>query len=112
MIDSTNSHPLIETHNLTRIYGDGEEIRALDEVNLTVEKGELVAVMGPSGSGKSTLLNMLGALDRPTRGKVLINGTEDGAIKLGYSPLEVDVTQALRPGENELRVIARGWTIR
>ena len=81
MIDSTNSHPLIETHNLTRIYGDGEEIRALDEVNLTVEKGELVAVMGPSGSGKSTLLNMLGALDRPTRGKVLINGQDLANIR-------------------------------
>ena len=49
----------------TRIYGDGEEIRALDRVNLNIAAGELVAVMGPSGSGKSTLLNVLGALDLP-----------------------------------------------
>jgi len=65
---------MIETHNLTRIYGDGEEIRALDGVNLQVEAGEFMAVMGPSGSGKSTLLNILGALDVPTGGQVFVNG--------------------------------------
>jgi ABC-type lipoprotein export system ATPase subunit len=67
---------MIETHDLTRIYGDGEEIRALDGVNLTVEAGEFMAVMGPSGSGKSTLLNVLGALDVPTRGQVWVNGQD------------------------------------
>jgi ABC-type lipoprotein export system ATPase subunit len=72
---------LVETRDLTRIYGDGHEIRALDGVNLTVAPGEFVAVMGPSGSGKSTLLNMLGALDRPTRGQVFINGTDLAAIR-------------------------------
>jgi ABC-type lipoprotein export system ATPase subunit len=76
MTENTNAPPLIETRGLTRIYGDGEEIRALDDVNLTIEAGELVAVMGPSGSGKSTLLNMLGALDQPTRGQVLIDGKD------------------------------------
>lgn len=81
MIDHTNSHPLIETRSLTRIYGDGEEIRALDDVNLTVEAGELLTVMGPSGSGKSTLLNMLGALDKPTEGQVIINGKNLAEIK-------------------------------
>jgi len=81
MTDKKNSHPLIETHGLTRIYGDGEEIRALDDVNLTVQTGELLAVMGPSGSGKSTLLNMLGALDKPTEGQVIIAGKDLAKIK-------------------------------
>jgi ABC-type lipoprotein export system ATPase subunit len=72
---------IIETHDLTRIYGDGEQIRALDEVNLCVAAGELVAVMGPSGSGKSTLLNVIGALDRPSSGKVLINGQDLTTIR-------------------------------
>ena len=79
-----SNHPLIETHGLTRIYGDGEEIRALDDVSITINKGELVTVMGPSGSGKSTLLNMLGALDKPTKGQVLING-QDLEISTSYS---------------------------
>jgi ABC-type lipoprotein export system ATPase subunit len=81
MTENLNTHPLIETHDLTRIYGDGEEIRALDEVNLKIEAGELITVMGPSGSGKSTLLNMLGALDKPTSGRVLINGQDLAKIR-------------------------------
>ena len=72
---------VIETYDLTRIYGDGDEIRALDGVDLQVAPGELVAVMGPSGSGKSTLLNMIGALDRPTRGRVLVNGHDLAKIR-------------------------------
>ncbi len=72
---------IIETHDLTRIYGDGEQIYALDHVNLTVAAGELVAVMGPSGSGKSTLLNVIGALDRPTSGTVFINGKDLAKIR-------------------------------
>ncbi len=67
---------LIEAEGLTRIYGDGAEVRALDGVDLRVARGELVAVMGPSGSGKSTLLNVLGALDQPTGGWVRINGKD------------------------------------
>jgi ABC-type lipoprotein export system ATPase subunit len=67
---------MIETHDLTRIYGDGEEIRALDGVTISVEAGEFLAVMGPSGSGKSTLLNVLGTLDVPTSGKVFVNGQD------------------------------------
>ena len=71
---------MVETRELTRIYGDGEEIRALDNVNLRIAEGELVAVMGPSGSGKSTLLNVIGALDLPTSGMVLVNGQDVAKI--------------------------------
>ena len=72
---------LVRTEKLTKTYGDGVEIRALDHVDLTIGVGEMVAVMGPSGSGKSTLLNMLGALDRPTSGKVLIDGQDLSRIR-------------------------------
>lgn len=72
---------IVETHQLTRIYGDGEQIRALDAVDMRVAPGELVAVMGPSGSGKSTLLNMLGALDKPTSGEVRVNGQDLSKIR-------------------------------
>lgn len=72
---------MIETQHLTRIYGDGEQIRALDDVSIHVAPGELVAVMGPSGSGKSTLLNMIGALDKPTSGLVLVNGQDIAKIR-------------------------------
>jgi ABC-type lipoprotein export system ATPase subunit len=67
---------MIETRDLTRIYGDGEEIHALDHVTMRVAPGELVAVMGPSGSGKSTLLNVIGALDKPTQGQVFVAGKD------------------------------------
>jgi len=67
----------IETVDLVKEYTQGGQIlRVLNNVNLKIEKGEFMAIMGPSGSGKSTLLNMIGALDRPTSGKVLINGTD------------------------------------
>ena len=72
---------MVESHDLTRIYGDGEQIRALDEVNMRVSPGELVAIMGPSGSGKSTLLNVIGALDRPTSGQVCVNGQDVARIR-------------------------------
>ena len=72
---------LIRCQELTRIYGDGELIYALDHVTFTVKEGEMLAVMGPSGSGKSTLLNMLGALDKPTSGTVFIDGQDLSKVK-------------------------------
>jgi len=67
----------IETIDLIKEYISGDEpLMILKGINLKIEKGEFMAIMGPSGSGKSTLLNMLGALDRPTSGKVLINGVD------------------------------------
>ena len=73
---------ILETRELRKFYGSGEtEVRALDGVNLTVEKGEFVAVVGTSGSGKSTLLHMLGGLDRPTGGTVTVDGRELSALK-------------------------------
>jgi ABC-type lipoprotein export system ATPase subunit len=67
---------IVETHELVKVYGDGAEVRALDGIDLRIAAGEFVTVMGPSGSGKSTLLNMIGALDRPTQGKVLVEGQD------------------------------------
>ncbi len=73
---------LIVTKNLTKTYGLGDaSVRALDGVNLTVNRGELLAIMGPSGCGKSTLLNMLGALDQPSSGEVWVNGENLAHLK-------------------------------
>jgi ABC-type lipoprotein export system ATPase subunit len=71
----------IETRELTKIYGDGEQVHALDGVDLAIRQGEMAAIMGPSGSGKSTLLNMLGGLDRPSGGRVLIDGQDLAAVR-------------------------------
>lgn len=68
---------ILEVQNLCKTYGKGEaEVRALDNVSFSVGKGEFIATVGESGSGKSTLLNVVGALDNPTSGKVLIDGKD------------------------------------
>ena len=67
---------ILEVKNLSKIYGKGETaVKALDDVSFSVKKGEFVCIIGPSGSGKSTLLHLLGGVDRPTSGKVLIDQT-------------------------------------
>jgi putative ABC transport system ATP-binding protein len=74
-------HGIVVANNLTKIYGSGTtSVAALKGVNLNVQQGEFVAVLGPSGSGKTTLLNMLGALDRPTRGRVFIDNEETSSV--------------------------------
>ena len=73
---------LLRCEHLTKIYGAGEtQVTALDDVSFSVEKGEFVSVIGPSGSGKSTLLHILGGVDKPTSGKVFIDGTDMHALK-------------------------------
>ena len=73
---------ILETKNLRKIYGSGDtEVRALDGVDLSVDNGEFVAIVGTSGSGKSTLLHMLGGLDRPTSGSVIVDGKDIFSLK-------------------------------
>ena len=68
---------ILRVEHLSKIYGKGEnEVRALDDVSFCVEKGQFVAIIGPSGSGKSTLLHILGGVDRPTAGKVFLEGQD------------------------------------
>lgn len=68
---------ILKVENLTKIYGSGDtKVVALDKVSFTVEKGEFVAIIGASGSGKSTLLHLIGGVDRPTSGKVYIDGLD------------------------------------
>jgi len=67
---------IIQIKNLTKIFGDGVEIKAIDGVDLNIERGEFLAIVGPSGSGKSTLLNQIGILDTPTSGTILLDGVD------------------------------------
>ncbi|MBR3589190.1 MAG: ABC transporter ATP-binding protein [Clostridia bacterium] len=68
---------ILKVENLCKTYGEGEnQVKALDDVSFTVNKGEFVAIIGPSGSGKSTLLHILGGVDKPTSGKVYMNGND------------------------------------
>ena len=69
--------PFLEVEHLTKVYGTGaNQVKALDDVSFTVEKGQFVAIVGPSGSGKSTLMHLLGGVDRPTSGSVRLSGMD------------------------------------
>jgi len=70
------SDDIIVLKDLSKIYGDGVQVRALDGINLNIETGEFVAIVGPSGSGKSTLLNMIGLLDTPSSGQIFLKGID------------------------------------
>ncbi|MDE6970184.1 MAG: ATP-binding cassette domain-containing protein, partial [Eubacterium sp.] len=68
---------MLQTENLTKYYGTGQtQVKALDGVNISVRRGEFAAVVGTSGSGKSTLLHMMGGLDTPTSGRVIVDGND------------------------------------
>jgi putative ABC transport system ATP-binding protein len=77
MQSNGSSTPVIDLRSVTKTYGNGKiEVTALSGVDLIVERGEFVAIMGPSGSGKSTLMNIIGCLDVPTRGRFLLDGVD------------------------------------
>jgi putative ABC transport system ATP-binding protein len=78
---AADDKPVIEIHNITKVYKMGEtEVHALSGVTLTIDNGELVAIMGPSGSGKSTLMNIIGCLDQPTSGLYQLDGTDVSSL--------------------------------
>ncbi|MFH8092408.1 MAG: ATP-binding cassette domain-containing protein, partial [Candidatus Aenigmatarchaeota archaeon] len=69
---------VIELHNVEKVYNEGKEneLKVLKGINIKIKEGEYVSIVGPSGSGKSTLMHIMGCLDRPTRGKVIIDGQD------------------------------------
>ena len=82
--DAGSHRPLVVAEHLTKVYLLGDnELRALDDVDLTIDQGEFVAIMGASGSGKSTLMNILGCLDRPTSGHYVLDGREVSLLSRG-----------------------------
>jgi putative ABC transport system ATP-binding protein len=103
---------ILELHDVHRVHGSGQTaVHALRGVTLTVNAGELLAVMGPSGSGKSTLLNLAGGLDRPTEGEVVVDGTVLGACsrvalaalrrrRIGYVFQDLNLLASLTAVEN------------
>ena len=113
---------LVELVDVYKIYGEGleSEVRALDGVSLTIERGEFVAVVGQSGSGKSTMMNVLGCLDIPTRGEYLLDGTDVSELsdrqlsrirnkRIGFIFQQYNLIQSLTVLENvELPLVYQG----
>ena len=103
---------VLELRGVRRVHGTGETaVKALDDVSLAVEPGELVAIMGPSGSGKSTLLNLAGGLDSPTSGQILVDGTSLQSLsrkqlaawrrrRIGYVFQDLNLVASLTAAEN------------
>ena len=121
MLASSQSEEVIRLEKVVKIYRVGEVITyGLRGVTLSVRKGELISIMGPSGSGKSTLLNMIGLLDRPTKGRILIDGMDVSKLndkklayirnrKIGFVFQQFNLINRLTVLENiELPLIARG----
>jgi len=118
---ATRSAPAVQTVDVTKVYRVGHTgYPALRGINIKIERGEFVAIMGPSGSGKSTLLNLVGALDRPTSGRVIIDGVDLKKMdedklsllrnrKLGFVYQSFNLIQRLTSVENvEMPLISRG----
>ena len=96
---------ILRTENLCKTYGSGENaVRAVDNVNLSVEKGEFVAIVGASGSGKSTLMHLIGGVDRPTGGKIFVDGQDIGAIKPEGEEIKVDMSDVEQTAEGDEEV--------
>ncbi|MGD0176714.1 MAG: ABC transporter ATP-binding protein [Candidatus Bathyarchaeia archaeon] len=118
---AARSAPAVQTIDITKVYRVGHvDYPALRGINIKVDRGEFVAIMGPSGSGKSTLLNLIGALDRPTSGRVIIDGVDLKKLdedrlsllrnrKLGFVYQSFNLIQRLTSAENvEMPLISRG----
>jgi putative ABC transport system ATP-binding protein len=112
--------PDVELINISKVYGESIKVKALEGINLKVERGEFLSIVGPSGSGKTTLLNIIGTLDRPTEGKVLIAGKDTTEMDddelseirnrfIGFVFQAYNLINRLTALENvELPLIARG----
>ncbi|RLG84559.1 MAG: ABC transporter ATP-binding protein [Thermoprotei archaeon] len=121
MVYTLNGKPIVVLEDVVKVYRVGNIVTyALRGVNLIVRKGEFVAIMGPSGSGKTTLLNMIGLLDKPTKGKVIIDGVDTSRLKskelayfrnrkIGFIFQHFNLISRLTVLENiELPLVARG----
>ena len=96
----------LEIKNISKIYGSGEnQVRAIDGVDLVIENGEFISIVGSSGSGKTTLLNILASLDKPTSGHVILNGRNFAEVK--QRGTEVELVTKTEKNREETKEIAK-----